>query len=165
MSIIGDIMGVASGISGYQTGHKANKAERAQLDYETSASRQISNLLNDPSSITESGTFKTGMEAVMRSLGSQGLTGSGNALMALQDYGANYYMNQIKMLQGLASGTPSVGTGTSMMASGGGLISSLGGALPSPSSMFGGGGGGAGGGSAAMGMNQSAGTASIAALA
>lgn len=162
MSIVGDIMGAASGISGFQTGHKANKAERAQLDYETTASRQISNLLNDPSSITESGTFKTGMEAVMRSLGSQGLTGSGNALMALQDYGAEYYMNQIKMLQGLASGTPSVGTGTNMMASGGGLISSLGGALPSPSSMSSSMGGSGGG---AMGVNQSAGTASIAALA
>ena len=172
MSIIGEIGGLFTGVQDYKHGKAARNVERQSLDISHQTYSQLADLLSDPSQITEMPMYKAGLEAVQRSLATQGLTGSGNAMMALSDYGANYYQQQVALLTELArGGTPTFGSGGAVQAAGAGRFSSiasggmLSGGMKSMGSAFGGG-GAAGGTEAGMGVNQSAGNfASMAALA
>ena len=171
MSIIGEIGGLFTGVQDYKHGKAARNVERQSLDLSHQMYSQLSDLLSDPSKIVDMPMYKAGLETVQRTLGSQGLTGSGNAIMALSDYGANYWQQQVALLAELArGGTPQFGQGGAVQAAGAGRFSSIasGGMLSGGMKSLGGsfGGGGASGGEAGMGINQSAGDfASMAALA
>jgi hypothetical protein len=71
--------------------------QRAQ--YQT----QLSNLMANPSSISNTPGYKAGLDAVERKMASQGYIGSGNMMAALQDYGGNVFnqeANRLAMLAG-----------------------------------------------------------------
>lgn len=169
MSIVGDIMGVATGVQDYKHGKAARNVERASLNTSMQAYGQLQNLMSDPSKITEMPMYKAGLEAVQRSLGQQGLTGSGNAVLDLSEYGGNFYQQQLATLASIArGGTPEFGSGGKVQAGGAGRIASIlsGGNYRGDSGGGGGGGGGmmnmfSGGGG---GVNGSAGNASVAAI-
>ena len=169
MGIVNDMMGelggMFTGVQDYKQGKAMRNLERKNINFSSSMYDQLWNLMKDPSSITESPMYKAGLESVQRTMASQGLTGSGNAMMALSDYGANYYQQQVAMLAQLArGGTPAYGTGSQMQGGGAGLLSSLG-AMGKMGDMLGKLGGAGGGGMAGGGVNASAGDASVAAMA
>lgn len=169
MSIVGDIMGVATGVQDYKHGKAARNVERAGLNTSMQAYGQLQTLMSDPSKITEMPMYKAGLEAVQRSLGQQGLTGSGNAVLDLSEYGGNFYQQQLATLISIArGGTPEFGSGGKVQAGGAGRISSIltGGNYRGDNGGGAGGGGGMtnmlSGGGGGGGMNGSAGNASVA---
>lgn len=66
------------------------------------AGNQLKTLLTDPSSITSMPDYEAGMQAVERSLASQGYQGSGNMMAALQKYGGQFYNQAVSRLSGLS---------------------------------------------------------------
>ena len=167
MSVVGDIMGIATGVQDYKHGKAARNVERKALNTSSQAYGQLQDLMSDPSKITEMPMYKAGLEAVQRALGQQGLTGSGNAVLALSEYGGNFYQQQMSLLAGIAQGNaPGFGEGGKVQAGGAGRIASI----ASGGNYRGGGGGGGlggmggGGGGGAEAVNGSAGNASVAML-
>ena len=167
MSVVGDIMGIATGVQDYKHGKAARNVERKALDTSSQAYGQLQDLMSDPSKITEMPMYKAGLEAVQRALGQQGLTGSGNAVLALSEYGGNFYQQQMSLLASIAQGNaPEFGEGGKVQAGGAGRITSI----ASGGNYRGGGGGGGlggmggGGGGGAEAVNGSAGNASVAML-
>jgi len=156
--LVGSVLGGVSGAKTSAAGDSATDASLEQLAYQKNASQKINELINDPSKITSTGGYKSGMEAVERGLAARGYIGSGNEMTALADYGQNFYNQQIALLQSLASGMPStvgaINTGTSVQSSGAGGLASIfsgllggggGGGAGSLMGLLGGGGGGAAG--------------------
>lgn len=167
MSVVGDIMGIATGVQDYKHGKAARNVERKALNTSSQAYGQLQDLMSDPSKITEMPMYKAGLEAVQRALGQQGLTGSGNAVLGLSEYGGNFYQQQMSLLAGIAQGNaPGFGEGGKVQAGGAGRIASI----ASGGNYRGGGGGGGlggmggGGGGGAEAVNGSAGNASVAML-
>lgn len=137
-SVLG-LGGASSAADTSRAGGRATDASLSQLAYQQQASEKLNTLISDPSQVTTTGGYKSGMEAVMRGLAQHGYVNSGNEMTALAEFGQNFYTQQVQLLQSLASGMPStvnaINTGTSVQSSGmGGMGSIL--------SMFGGGGGG-----------------------
>ena len=131
MSVVADVAGTVGGlfssVDDYKQGKASRNLERQSMRFSSDMFRQLEALTQDPSKITEMPMYKAGLESVQRSLASQGLTGSGNAMMALSDYGANYWRDQVNMFAGLAQGgMPQYGTGSVMQAGGAGRISAMG---------------------------------------
>lgn len=112
---VGSIFG---GQKTQQSGNAATDASMAQLAYQQAASRKLQTLVNDPSSVTSMGGFNTGLQAIERSAAARGMLNSGNIMTALTDYGNNYYGDQVRLMQSLASGTPSPAVGAAMVNSG-----------------------------------------------
>lgn len=169
MSVVGDIMGIATGVQDYKHGKAARNVERKALNTSSQAYGQLQDLMSDPSKITEMPMYKAGLEAVQRALGQQGLTGSGNAVLGLSEYGGNFYQQQMALLASIAQGNaPEFGEGGKVQAGGAGRIASI----ASGGNYRGGGGGGGGGmgglggggGGGAEAVNGSAGNASVAML-
>jgi len=161
MSVVGDIMGIATGVQDYKHGKAARNVERKALNTSSQAYGQLQDLMSDPSKITEMPMYKAGLEAVQRALGQQGLTGSGNAVLGLSEYGGNFYQQQMSLLAGIAQGNaPGFGEGGKVQAGGAGRIASI----ASGGNYRGGGGGMGGGGGGAEAVNGSAGNASVAML-
>jgi hypothetical protein len=50
--------------------------------------------------------YQAGLEAVQRSMASQGFTGSGNMMAALSKYGGDFYQQQLNNLTQQAGGMP-----------------------------------------------------------
>lgn len=124
MSVVGEAMKVVTGVSDYKHGKATKNAERAGINTSMLAHSQLQGLLSDPSKITEMPMYKAGLEAVQRSLGQQGLTGSGNAVLGLAEYGGNFYQQQLSTLAAIAQGgTPAYGTGSKTAAAGAGRMS------------------------------------------
>lgn len=124
MSVVGEAMKVVTGVSDYKHGKAIKNAERKGLNTSSQAHLQLQNLMSDPSSVTEMPMYKAGLEAVQRTLGQQGLTGSGNAVLGLAEYGGNFYQQQLASLAAIAQGgTPAYGTGSTLMATGAGRAS------------------------------------------
>lgn len=124
MSVVGEVMKVVTGVSDYKHGKAIKNAERKGLNTSSQAHLQLQDLMSDPSSVTEMPMYKAGLEAVQRTLGQQGLTGSGNAVLGLAEYGSNFYQQQLSSLAAIAQGgTPAYGTGSNLMAAGAGRAS------------------------------------------
>ena len=64
--------------------------------------QQLQALTSDPSSITGMPGYQAGMEAVNRSMASQGYIGSGNMMNAMSQYGGGFYDREVARLAGLA---------------------------------------------------------------
>jgi len=158
MSAVVDGVGkVFSGVSDYKHGKAMKNAERASLNTSMDAYGQLRSLMSDPSKITEMPMYKAGLEAVQRTLGQQGLTGSGNAVLGLAEYGGNFYQQQLATLASIArGGTPEYGAGNNLSARGLGRLSdAANGVEKQAMQLFTGGAGGAGGGATAMAGNAS----------
>lgn len=123
-SVVDGVGKVFSGVSDYKHGKAMKNVERAGLNTSMDAYVQLRSLMSDPSKITEMPMYKAGLEAVQRSLGAQGLTGSGNAILGLAEYGGNFYQQQLATLSSIArGGTPEYGSGNALSARGLGRIS------------------------------------------
>lgn len=82
------------------------------------AVKQLSSLLQDPSSISTRPGYQAGLEAVQRAMAAQGYTNSGNELAALQKYGGDFYNNAIAQLSVLSGANQSPSAGASVGISG-----------------------------------------------
>lgn len=103
---ISSLMSMGSGIYGLSEAAKLQKltdslAQTGQ--YSTQYAEQLSNLMKNPSSITSMPGFEAGQTAVERSMAAQGYQGSGNMAAALQQYGGNFFNQQVQQLQELAN--------------------------------------------------------------
>ena len=82
------------------------KAAAAAADpfapYRGQYAQQLSQLMADPSLLTKTPGYEAGIQAVERSMASQGYGGSGNMAAALQQYGGNAYQQQVSTLAQLA---------------------------------------------------------------
>jgi hypothetical protein len=68
------------------------------------ADAQLTNLLQDPSSITSTPGYQAGLDAVERKAASQGYLGSGNMMIGLAKYAGDFYSQQLSQLGQLANG-------------------------------------------------------------
>jgi hypothetical protein len=100
------VVGLAGALGmGSSTGAAASAADpfasqRAQYQ------KMLSDLMADPSGqLSNLPGYKAGLDAVQRSMASQGYTGSGNMMTALQQYGGNIFNQQATLLSGLAGAT------------------------------------------------------------
>lgn len=70
---------------------------------EKNAANQIKQLQANPSSITSTPGYAAGIQAVQRQQAAQGYTGSGNSAAALNQFGNQFYQQQIQQLMQLAN--------------------------------------------------------------
>ena len=105
----GNLLTMGSGIYGLINAEQLKKQAsllQQQADpfgqYRSQYAGQLSALEANPSSITTLPGYQAGMDAVTRSMGSQGYQGSGNMAAALQQYGGNFYNQEVQTLSGLA---------------------------------------------------------------
>lgn len=64
--------------------------------------QQLNELMKNPGSIDKSPGYKAGLDAVQRSMASQGYLGSGNMMLALKDYGGKSFDQEVARLSQLA---------------------------------------------------------------
>jgi hypothetical protein len=85
--------------------YQANKL--SQLAKGTSAEQaaqgQLTNLINDPSSITKTPGYEAGLQAVQRAAAGRGYLASGNLTVALSKYGTDFYNSSLSTLNTLAN--------------------------------------------------------------
>lgn len=100
---------VYSGIQGMNNADKLGKmaesmAGRADpfAQYRPEFAAQLAALMRDPSRVTSMPGYQTGLEAVQRSMASQGYTGSGNMMAELAKYGGNFFGQEVNRLAGLS---------------------------------------------------------------
>lgn len=94
---------------------KAAKQGQAAIDaadpyapYRDDAAKKLNALIADPSSITETATYKARQKAMERTMAAQGYTGSGNAILGSADAAAAAYQQEfdnLSMLAGASNGT------------------------------------------------------------
>lgn len=77
-----------------------------QSQYRPEYAAMLRDLMADPSKITSMPGWKGGMQAVQRSMASQGYQGSGNMMHALQEFGGNEFNREVQRLSTLAGGSP-----------------------------------------------------------
>ena len=96
---------------------KAASAATAAADpyaaYRGDAAKRLNALIADPSSITDTATYKARQQAAERTMAAQGYTGSGNAILASSDAAAAAYQQEFDNLAALSGAT----TGTQTAAS------------------------------------------------
>lgn len=102
---------------------EATEAADPWREYRDEAAARLDKLSKDPSSITDTATYKARLQAAERVMAAQGYTGSGNAAIAAADAGADAYQqefNNLATLAGVASGQSAAvsayGTGASSVA-------------------------------------------------
>lgn len=86
---------------------KAQSAADPFAQYRPEYAERLSALSKDPSSITNTATYKARLQAAERVMAAQGYTGSGNAAAAAADAGAAAYQQEfdnLSMLSGASSG-------------------------------------------------------------
>lgn len=127
---LGNIAQLASSVYGIYSGNKMldlSKNADPFGAYRGQFAQQLSDLMKNPSSVTNMPGYKANMaaseQALTRNLASQGLTGSGTAAEALTKFGAEYqgnYFNQLLSQLMTLSGAGSMGAGMQgqMMAGG-----------------------------------------------
>jgi hypothetical protein len=81
-----------------------NQLKNSGGQYSPEYAAMLNNLMNNPSSITSMPGYQAGIDAVERSMAAQGYQGSGNMAAALQQYGGNFFNQQVSQLQGLEQG-------------------------------------------------------------
>lgn len=119
----GNLFSIASGVNGLQRSRQLQKiagnAAAAADPWGASggraqASGQLQQLLADPNYVTQLPGYQAGLQAVQRSLASQGYLASGNMMAALQKYGGDFYNNAVNQLGGLAGAGVNPGTGAQL---------------------------------------------------
>jgi len=113
-------MGQQQGID-QTTGMSNTLLADPQAPYRAGYAKQLNDLATNPSSITKDPGYEAGMQAVQRSMASQGYNGSGNMAMAMAKYGGDFYNNAIARLNTLAGGSPSAAAQISNQSNLGGL--------------------------------------------
>jgi len=104
----------------YQGNQISKQAQQlgAQADpmgpYRAGYAQQLQQLQANPGDVSKIPGYQAGLTAVQRTLAAQGLTGSGNAMASLQQYGGNFYNQELARLAGLAGGTPGAGAQTQL---------------------------------------------------
>lgn len=93
---------------------EAQKQQTQQMEsldpfaqYRPDYASKLSQLASDPSSITDSSSYKARLQAAERTMAAQGYTGSGNALAAAADAGGAAYQQEfdnLAMLSGAGQG-------------------------------------------------------------
>lgn len=112
---------VYSGIQGMNNSDKLGKmaesmAGRADpfAQYRPEFAAQLAGLMRDPSKVTSMPGYQAGLEAVQRSMASQGYTGSGNMMAELAKYGGNFFGQEVNRLAGLSGANVNPATSASM---------------------------------------------------
>jgi hypothetical protein len=99
-----------------ELGERAIAAADPYAAHRGAAAERLNALMNDPSSIRNTASYKARMQAVQRQLASQGYTGSGNALVEAAEAAGTAYQQEfdnLALLSG-AGATPGGGYGTAM---------------------------------------------------
>lgn len=91
--------------------------------YRADAAERLNALIEDPSKITETATYKARQQAAERTMAAQGYTGSGNAIMAATDAAAASYQQEFSNLAALSGASEGLGNATSAYSAGQGAIS------------------------------------------
>lgn len=106
------------GITSLLSGNQGSDLAKEILDrsdpfykYRAGYGSKLNDLWNDPSTITQMPGYKAGMTAVERSLASQGYTGSGNMMAALQEYGGGFFDKTLDQLETLSGARTTPGNG------------------------------------------------------
>ena len=96
---------LGSGLMGLSSANQMSRMA-AQADpfgpYRAGYAAQLRDLTANPSSITSLPGYRSGLQAVQRSMGAQGYAGSGNMMAALAGYGGDFYQQQLQNLSSLA---------------------------------------------------------------
>ncbi len=96
----------ALGLLGAGVLNNAGQLAQEQADpfgpYRKQYADKMAALAADPSSITQQPGYEAGMQAIKRSMASQGYTGSGNMMAAMSKYGGDQYDKLMSMYSGLA---------------------------------------------------------------
>ena len=114
------LKGAASGMQAL-TGLETMMAGRQRQQQQQQYGQQLQALMANPGSVTGIPGYEAGMEAVRRSMAAQGYQGSGNMMAGLQQYGGQFYQQQLQNLsnlQGSSSGMPSFATGATQFGAG-----------------------------------------------
>ncbi len=113
---LGTMLGLSSlanaGIGMYQANQlrQASQAADPWARYRAQYGDQLNALMQNPSQIQNIPGYQAGMQAIERSLASQGYQGSGNMMNAMANYGGQFYQQQLANLANLA-GVNNVSTG------------------------------------------------------
>lgn len=103
---LSSLMSIGSGVYGLNNAMQmealAKQMAGAGSQYSGQYASMLNKLVNNPNTITSMPGYQSGLEAVQRSMASQGYQGSGNMAAALQQYGGNFYNSQVNQLQSLA---------------------------------------------------------------
>lgn len=109
---------------------KALKQNQTAIDkadpyapYREDAAVRLNALIEDPSKITDTATYKARMQAAERTSAAQGYTGSGNAILGQAEAAAAAYQQEFSNLSALAGATDGLQNATSAYASGQSAIS------------------------------------------
>lgn len=99
-----------------ELGERAIAASDPYAAHRGAAAERLNALMNDPSSIQNTASYKARIQAVQRQLASQGYTGSGNALVEAAEAAGTAYQQEFDNLARLAGAdaTPGAGYGTAM---------------------------------------------------
>lgn len=112
---LGTMMGLSNlanaGVGMYQANQlqQASQAADPWAKYRAQYGDQLNALMQNPNQVQNIPGYQAGLQAVERSLASQGYQGSGNMMNALANYGGQFYQQQLQNLANLA-GTGNVGT-------------------------------------------------------
>lgn len=91
-------------------------------EYRPEYAKRLAELQEDPSSISNSATYKARLQAAERTMAAQGYTGSGNALVAAADAGASAYQQEFQNLAMLSGAAQGLGNATSAYGTAAGAI-------------------------------------------
>lgn len=94
--------------------------------YRGTYAERLSKLATDPSSITETATYKARLQAAERVMAAQGYTGSGNAAAAAADAGAAAYQQEFDNLAMLSGASNGQGARASAYGTGAGSVANAG---------------------------------------
>lgn len=103
------LLDIASGIYGLtQARGIRREAQRADpmSAYRGQYAAQLAQLAANPNMITSMPGYAAGQQAIERRLASQGYLGSGNMMLAMGNYGGDFYNREIARLNALATPSP-----------------------------------------------------------
>lgn len=131
---LGSAMSIGSGLYGLSQASQLQRTaqQAAQMQdpfgpYRSQYANQLSYLMANPTSVSSLPGYQAGLDAVMRSQAAGGYLGSGNMMAALQQYGGNFYQQQLQNLMGL-SGAGFAPSGGNVLMQGTGQAANLAGA-------------------------------------
>ncbi len=88
-------LGAAGGL--LNAGRQAQQAADPFAPYRAEYAQKMKDLMEDPSKITSQPGYEAGIQAIKRSMASQGYTGSGNMMAAMAKYGQDFYDKTMQM--------------------------------------------------------------------
>ena len=115
---------IGAGLYGMELSNQTRQQADPMAQYRAQYAQQLNALMQNPSSVTSLPGYQAGLDAVQRSMAAQGYTGSGNMMAALQNYGGQFYQQQLSNLSSLAA--PSAAGTQGNIAGNLGMFSSLG---------------------------------------